>query len=89
MEKCRSKYMLVSIATLSAACSAPDTRNGEQLFEQTCRTCHGQGKLPGSLAIGLTDPVKRNSLDQFLAQHHAADPAVRTEIINYLAAQDK
>lgn len=90
MRKCGLKYVLLSVVSLGVAgCGASDTPSGEQLFKQSCRSCHGQGKLPGSRATGLTDPAKRNSLDQFLAQHHAPDPAVRTEIINYLAAQDK
>lgn len=81
--------LALAVTLAIAACGTPDQPAGKQEFERNCGSCHAGGKLPGTAATGLSDPQKRTALDRFLARHHAADPAARAEIIEYLATQEK
>ena len=83
------RVWVVAVTVGVAACSTSVQPAGKQSFERNCGSCHAGGKLPGTRAAGLADPQKRAALDQFLAQHHAANAEVRAEIIEYLAAQEK
>lgn len=73
----------------AGGCEAPRRSEGEEAFERNCGACHAAGKLPADRITGLTDAQKRIALDQFLAQHHASDVQLRSQIMDYLAAQEK
>jgi len=81
--------LFASLLVGAGGCEAPRKSEGEEAFERNCGACHAAAKLPAARATDLKDPQKRITLDQFLARHHAPDVKVRSEIINYLAAQEK
>jgi len=90
MTKCALEFSLIASLLVGAGgCEAPRKSEGEVAYERNCGACHAVAKLPAARATDLTDPQKRIALDQFLARHHAPDVEVRSQIIDYLAAQEK
>jgi len=80
---------LLCTVLLNACGDRSTSSAGAEAFERNCGACHTAANLPGTRAQSLADPQKRMALDQFLAQHHAADAAVRRQLIDHLAAQEK
>ena len=86
----RSSCLFATVAAFATvSCNTADRSDGERSFDRNCGTCHTADELPESRLSGLADPRKRTALDQFLARHHAPDPAVRAEIVEYLATQER
>ena len=56
---------------------------GRAHAEQSCFKCHPGAKLDGVVADWLA-PEKLDSLDAFLATHHAEDDVIRASVIAYL-----
>jgi mono/diheme cytochrome c family protein len=81
--------LIASLLAGAGGCESPGRSKGEVAFERNCGACHAAAKLPAARASDLTDPQKRIALDQFLARHHAPDVKVRSQIIDYLATQEK
>ena len=69
--------LLVAIGAATAA-------GAESTFNEHCGKCHAR---PASIMRGLKGNVEleqREVLDKFLSTHHAEDPKLRAEIIDYL-----
>ena len=90
MKKSALDLSLIAMLLVGAGgCEAPRRSEGEVAFERNCGACHAAARLPAARITGLTDARKRIALDQFLARHHASDVESRSQIIDYLSAQEK
>lgn len=85
-----STCLMAAVAAFATqSCNTSEPLDGARTFQRNCGACHTADKLPEGRVTNLADPRKRTALDQFLARHHAQDPAVRADIVDYLAAQEK
>jgi hypothetical protein len=85
VDRKRNSFMWARAAIgLLVAISSATTANGESTFREHCGKCHAR---PTSVLRGLkgnAEQERRRELDEFLAMHHAEDPELRAEIIDYL-----
>lgn len=79
----RRRWWVVRIALL-VAIGAATAAAAESTFNEHCGKCHAR---PTSVLRGLkgnAEQKRRKVLDKFLSTHHAEDPKLRAEIIDYL-----
>ena len=53
-------------------------------FTEHCGKCHARAASVARGVKGNTDQDRRETLDKFLSSHHAEDPALRAEVVEYL-----
>ena len=56
----------------------------ETAFTEYCGKCHARAASVARSVKGNTVQDRRETLDKFLSNHHAEDPALRAEIVEYL-----
>ena len=79
----RKGWWAVRIA-LVVAIGAATAAAAESTFREHCGRCHAH---PVSVLWGLkgnAEQERRRLLDEFLSTHHAEDPKLRADIIDYL-----
>lgn len=59
----------------------------ESAFKEACAKCHARPASVARSVQGNTDAERRQALDQLLRSHHAEDPKLRAEIVDYLIGQ--
>lgn len=64
--------------------TAPPAFAGNSTFDQNCKSCHATAKGLLKKAPGKSLEERAAELDAFLQKHHAADAAVRAEMIGWL-----
>jgi hypothetical protein len=69
--------LLVAIGAATAAAA-------ERTFNEHCGKCHARPTFVLRGLKGNTEQERRKVLDKFLSTHHAEDPKLRAEIIDYL-----
>jgi hypothetical protein len=55
--------------------------------EKSCLRCHTDAELDALVRGKVADHALPAALDAFLAGHHAADPALRADVLAALAAR--
>ena len=56
----------------------------ETAFTEHCGKCHARAASVARGVEGNTEQDRRETLDKFLSSHHAEDPGLRAEIVEYL-----
>jgi hypothetical protein len=56
----------------------------ETAFTEHCGKCHARAASVARSVKGNTEQERRETLDKFLSSHHAEDPALRAEVVEYL-----
>jgi hypothetical protein len=60
------------------------TAAAETAFKENCAKCHARPVFVARSVQGNTEQERRKALDQLLRSHHAEDPKLRAEIVDYL-----
>jgi hypothetical protein len=53
-------------------------------FKENCVKCHARSASVARSVQGNSEQERRKALNQLLGSHHAEDPKLRAEIIDYL-----
>jgi mono/diheme cytochrome c family protein len=56
----------------------------ETAFKENCAKCHARAASVARSVQGNTEQERRKALDQLLRSHHAEDPTLRAEVVDYL-----
>lgn len=70
--------------TQSDIAAEGDVAQGETLYEESCAECHASPSRIMRGVEGDDDAAREQTLESFLADHHAPDPEGRRDIIAYL-----
>jgi hypothetical protein len=74
----------VATACVLAFASSVSTAVAEEAFQKHCARCHPRAVSVARSVSGQTDRERKETLDRFLASHHAEDPKLRAAIVDYL-----
>jgi hypothetical protein len=80
----RQKWTVAGMALLMSHGFIGTTVAAETTFTAYCGKCHARAASIARGVKGNTKHDRRETLDEFLSGHHAEDPAVRAEIVDYL-----
>jgi hypothetical protein len=81
----RLPAILLASGMVVGAAQAAQPLDGS-LFKQKCTACHTAAKVLAG--VRKIEPPQRDAhLEKFLATHNAPDPAQRSAIVSYLAAE--
>lgn len=70
--------LLISLGFVGAIAAA------ETAFKENCAKCHARPASVARSVQGNTEQERREALGQLLRSHHAEDPKLREEIVDYL-----
>jgi hypothetical protein len=80
----RQQWLAAAMGLLMSLGFVGTTAAAEIAFKENCAKCHARPTSVARSVQGNSEQERRKALDLLLRSHHAENPKLRAEIVDYL-----